>query len=51
MEIREIYGKLCENGALKEEFKIIEKKGLIHALDFPQHLQNRVNQDCLKKNS
>lgn len=35
MKIRGIYGKLCENGALKEEFKIFEKKGLTHALYFP----------------
>ena len=35
MEIRETFGKLCENGALKDEFKIIERKGLTHALDFP----------------
>ena len=35
MEIRETYGKLCENGALKDEFKIVERKGLTHALHFP----------------
>ena len=35
MEIREVYDKLCENGVLKEEYKIIEWKGLTHALDFP----------------
>lgn len=35
MEIREAYDKLCENGILKEEFKIIERKGLTHAPDFP----------------
>lgn len=35
MEIRETYGNLCENGVLKEEFKIVEKKGLTCALDFP----------------
>ena len=34
MEIREAY-KLCENGVLKEEFKIVEKKGLTRALEFP----------------
>ena len=34
IEIREEYGILCENGALKEEFNIVEKKGLIHILDF-----------------
>lgn len=35
MEIRETYGKLCENGALKENFKVVEKKGLTCALVFP----------------
>ena len=34
MEIRETYWKLCENRALKDEFKIIERKGLTCALDF-----------------
>ena len=36
MEINEAYGKLCENGVLREEFKVVEKKGLTHALDFPK---------------
>ena len=35
MEIRELYGKLCENEVLKEKFKVVEKKGLICTLDFP----------------
>lgn len=35
MEIREAYNKLCENGVLKEEFQIIEMRGLTRALDFP----------------
>ena len=35
MEIREAYKKLCDNSALKEEFKIVEIKGLTQALDFP----------------
>ena len=30
-----MYDKLCENGVLKEEFQIVERKGLTHALDFP----------------
>lgn len=34
IEIREAYEKLCKYGVLKEEFQIIEKKGLTHALDF-----------------
>ena len=35
MEVREAYGKLYDNGVLKEEFKIVERKGLTRALDFP----------------
>lgn len=35
MEIRETYEKLCENRALNEEYKIVEKKRLMYALDFP----------------
>ena len=35
MEIREAYDRLCENNILKEEYKIVEKKGLTRALDFP----------------
>ena len=36
MDIRETYNKICDNGVLKEELNIVEKKGLIHALDFPK---------------
>lgn len=35
MELREAYGKLCDNGVLKEEYKIVKWKGLTHALAFP----------------
>ena len=35
MEIRQAYEKICENGVLKDEYKIIERKGLTHALEFP----------------
>ena len=35
MEIRDAYEILCVNGVLKEEYKIVEKKGLTYALDFP----------------
>ena len=35
MEVRKAYYRLCENGVLKEEYQIVEKKGLTHALDFP----------------
>lgn len=34
LELREAYNRLCENGALKEEFNIVEKKGLTRALEF-----------------
>ena len=35
MELREEYEKLCDNGVLKEEFKILERKGFTRALEFP----------------
>jgi hypothetical protein len=35
MEIREFYNQLCDNGVLREDNKIVERKGLTHALDFP----------------
>ena len=35
MDIRETFGKLCKNRAVKEEFKIVERKGLTRVLDFP----------------
>ena len=35
MEIREEYGRLWENGALKEEYNVVKRKGLTCALDFP----------------
>ena len=35
MEIIETYGKLCKNEVFKDEFKIVERKGLTYALDFP----------------
>ena len=34
MEMRQAYDRLCENGVLREEFKIVERKGLTHALNF-----------------
>ena len=33
-EIREDYENLCDEGTLKEEFKIIERKGLTPTLEF-----------------
>ena len=35
MEIRKAYNRLCDNKVLKEEFNIVERKGLTCALDFP----------------
>ena len=35
MEISNAYDKLYENGKLKDEFSIVEKKGLTKALVFP----------------
>ncbi|MDF3686420.1 hypothetical protein [Enterobacter hormaechei] len=35
MEIRQAYHKLCVGGVLKEEFKIVERKGLTRVLNFP----------------
>ena len=40
MEIRDAYKKLCDNGVLREEYKIVEWKGLNHALDFPEVFKN-----------
>ena len=39
LELREAYEKLCDNGILKEEYQIVEKKGLMHALDFPMRFK------------
>lgn len=36
MEIIYSYRKLCDNGVLREEYKVIEQKDLNHALDFLQ---------------
>jgi len=35
MGIREAYDKLCVDEVLKDEYKIVENKGLTHALEFP----------------
>lgn len=39
-EIRNSYDKLCINKILKDEFKIIVDKGLMHALVFPKVFKN-----------
>ena len=36
LEIRETYEKPCDNGALIDKYKNVEKKGLTQALDFSQ---------------
>ena len=33
--MREAYERLCENGKLKDEYQILERKGLTRALDMP----------------
>ena len=35
MEIFNTFNKLCDKGILKDEFSIVEKKGLTKALVFP----------------
>ena len=35
LEISNAFDKLCDNGKLKDEFSIVEKKGLTKALAFP----------------
>ena len=39
-EIREAYAKLCENGVLRDEFKITKMKKLTHSLSFMQNFKN-----------
>lgn len=34
MEIRDLFSQICDDGVLREENKIIERKGLTRALDF-----------------
>ena len=35
LELQETYDRLCINGKLKDEYQIVECKGLTHALDMP----------------
>ena len=35
VEIKDLYSQLCDDGVLREENKIIERKGLTGALNFP----------------
>ena len=41
MQIRDVYGKFYENDVLKEEFKVLERKGLACALDFPNMFKTK----------
>ena len=36
LEMRQAFDRLCENGALKDEFKVVERKELTCALAFLQ---------------
>ena len=40
LEIFNAFDKLCENGKLKDEFSIVERKGLTKALVFPSIFKN-----------
>ena len=43
LEISNAFDKLCDNGKLKEEFSIIEKKGLTKALTLPTVFKSEWN--------
>ena len=49
-EIHVAYEKLCDEGILKDQFKTIDRKGLIHALDFPRNFKIERIKDMLRKN-
>ena len=49
MELGEVYNRLCDNGVLKEEFNIVERKGLTHALDFPTAFKTKRLKIVLRK--
>ena len=40
LEISQAYDKLCVDGVLKDEYKIMERKGLMRALGFPTVFKN-----------
>lgn len=53
MKIRDAYNKLYDNGVLREEYKIIEQKGLNCALDFLQVFKTkwiRIILSCIHDN-
>ena len=33
LELKEAYDRLCDNGKLKDEYQIVERKGLTHVLE------------------
>jgi hypothetical protein len=41
MEISRAYERLCENGVLKEEYKIAKRKGLTRALGYPTKFKTK----------
>ena len=49
MELRDAYEKLCDNRIFKEEYKIVEKKGLTRALDFPMTFKTKWIKIILRK--
>ena len=40
-ELREAYEKLCEYGALKDKYKILETKRLTHTLAFLENFKTK----------
>ena len=50
MEIRKAYDRMCENGALKKEFNIVERKGLTRALGFPMKFKIELIKIILSRN-
>ena len=49
MELMEAYRKLYNNGVLREEYNISEKKGLTQALDFPMAFKTELIKIFLSK--
>ena len=49
MEIWKSYDRVCDNEVLKEEFSIVEKKGLTCALEFPMTFKTEWVKIVLRK--
>ena len=55
LEIQEAYDRLCVDRKLKEEYQIIKKKGLTHALEIPKVFKaewvkivlSRIHEGCI----